>query len=159
MLQDAPRSIARGFALGIFVGMTPTMGIQMVIAGFLATVLKWNPVSAVLGVWITTPATAPFIYGANYFLGVHVYGWLTGDILPLQFKVGGIWSLLSKAPKVFLILLIGGILLGLPLAVVSYYVMYGLIIEYRKDEDKILNMIKHYWAVRDHHDDNHHPSA
>jgi uncharacterized protein (DUF2062 family) len=60
-IRGQPREIALGFALGIFIGMTPTMGIQMPIAVFFAAMLKWSKISAALGVCITNPFTSPFI--------------------------------------------------------------------------------------------------
>jgi uncharacterized protein (DUF2062 family) len=39
-----------GFAFGIFIGMTPTMGIQMPIAVFIAALIKWSKISAAFGV-------------------------------------------------------------------------------------------------------------
>ena len=61
-LRGDPRGIALGFALGLFIGMTPSIGFQMVIAAAIAASLKWNKISAAMGVWITNPLTAPLVY-------------------------------------------------------------------------------------------------
>ena len=45
-IRGRPREIALGFALGIFIGMTATMGIQMPIAVFFTAMLKWSKISA-----------------------------------------------------------------------------------------------------------------
>lgn len=68
-LQGAPDEIAKGVAIGIFVGMTPTLGVQMVIAIFVAIWLKQNKIAAALGVWITNPVTAAPIYALQYESG------------------------------------------------------------------------------------------
>jgi uncharacterized protein (DUF2062 family) len=68
-IRGTPREIGLGFAIGLFVGMSPTMGFQMAIAVFLAAVFKWNKISAAAAVWITNPVTAPIIYGVTYFIG------------------------------------------------------------------------------------------
>ncbi len=68
-LRGDPREIALGFALGLFIGMSPSMGFQMVIAAAVAAFLKWDIISAAMGVWITNPLTAPFIYSLTYFVG------------------------------------------------------------------------------------------
>ncbi len=73
-LKGTTEEVARGTALGIFIGMTPTMGFQMPIALFCALILRMNKLAAVLGVWITNPITAPFIYGLEYESG----RWLLG---------------------------------------------------------------------------------
>ncbi|WP_432822513.1 DUF2062 domain-containing protein [Trichloromonas sp.] len=68
-LRGTPDEIAKGMALGIFIGMSPTFGFQMAIAVFFAFLLKENKLAAVLGVWITNPVTAPFIYALEYESG------------------------------------------------------------------------------------------
>ncbi|MDY0094366.1 MAG: DUF2062 domain-containing protein [Candidatus Vecturithrix sp.] len=151
-LEGEPHKIAQGFALGIFVGMTPTMGIQMLIAGFLAALLKWNPISAMMGVWITTPATAPVIYGTTYIVGAKIYTCFTGDRLPLRFRLRDIFEMLAKTPKIFSVLMIGGVLLGLPLAILSYYAALFLIKEYRKDKEKLKKTLIRCLSFRRKHD-------
>ncbi len=68
-LRGTPDEIAKGLALGIFIGMTPTFGMQMLIAVVFAFLLKENKLAAALGVWITNPLTAPFIYALEYESG------------------------------------------------------------------------------------------
>lgn len=68
-LQGTPHEVAKGVALGIFIGMTPTLGFQMAIGVFFAWILKESKVAAALGVWITNPLTAPFIYALEYETG------------------------------------------------------------------------------------------
>ncbi len=58
-IRGDPHKIALGFSLGLFVGMSPSMGVQMPIAIFIAALLKWNKISSAAGVWITNPLTAP----------------------------------------------------------------------------------------------------
>ncbi len=73
-LRGLPDEIAKGVALGIFIGMTPTFGFQMAIAIFFAYLLRENRLAAVLGVWVTNPVTAPFIYAAEYEVGHRLLG-------------------------------------------------------------------------------------
>ncbi len=68
-LNGSPDDIAKGMALGIFIGMTPTFGFQMAIAIFCAWLLQENKIAAVVGVWVTNPLTAPFIYALEYETG------------------------------------------------------------------------------------------
>ena len=68
-LRGTPEEVAKGFALGIFIGMTPTFGVQMPIAFFFAWLLRENKLAAIIGVWVTNPLTAPFIYASEYEIG------------------------------------------------------------------------------------------
>lgn len=73
-LRGTPEEVAKGLALGIFIGMTPTFGFQMVIALFFAWLLKENKLAALLGVWVTNPITAPIIYATQYETGRIILG-------------------------------------------------------------------------------------
>lgn len=67
--DDTPHRIALGVALGTFVGFTPTMGAQTVIALALATLFRANKVVCLPFVWITNPFTFAPIYWACWRFG------------------------------------------------------------------------------------------
>ncbi len=68
--QGTPESLARGFAVGIFVALTPTVGLQMVLAGLAAHVLRGNRAMAIALAWITNPLTIGPIFYFNYRVGL-----------------------------------------------------------------------------------------
>lgn len=131
-IRGRPREIALGFALGIFIGMTPTMGIQMLIAVFFASLLKWSKISAAFGVWITNPFSAPFVYGITYFVGAHLLGLKTTIALPEELTWGIVREILKNAPVIFGALTVGGILVGLPLAILGYYLSFAAVNKYQQ---------------------------
>lgn len=115
-LRGAPDEVAKGVALGIFIGMTPTFGFQMVLAIFIALLLKENRLAAALGVWITNPVTAPFIYALEYesgrlLLGVPHVG------LPEAFTLQALGNL---GGEVMLPLVVGSLIYGALCSVLSY---------------------------------------
>lgn len=61
-IRNEPSQIAWGGAIAIFVAVTPTMGIQTVLALFLATLFKVNRIVAGVLVWVTNVFTAIPIY-------------------------------------------------------------------------------------------------
>lgn len=131
-IRGRPRDIALGFALGIFIGMTPTMGIQMPIAVFFAAMLKWSKISAAFGVWITNPFTSPFIYGFTYIVGAKVLGLKVKMTLPEDFSWSIVKELIENAPVIFGAMTIGGILIGFPLAILSYYLSFATVNKYQQ---------------------------
>lgn len=135
-LRGDPREIALGFALGLFIGMSPSMGFQMVIAAAVAAFLKWDIISAAMGVWITNPLTAPFIYSLTYFVGSKIYGTSNVFNIPDEITVPVVKEILAKSPGIFYSLTIGGIVLGIPLAVAGYFISYRLVSRYRDDLKK-----------------------
>ena len=131
-IKGQPREIALGFALGIFIGMTPTMGIQMPIAVLFAALFKWSKISAAVGVLITNPLTSPFIYGITYIVGAKLLGLKVTMTMPEDFTGSIVREMLKNAPAIFGALTIGGILIGLPLAVLSYYLSFAAINKYQQ---------------------------
>lgn len=71
-LRSSPRAIAGGFGLGTFIAFTPTVGVQLIIALFLATLFNLNRPAASIPVWITNPVTVAPIYTFNYWLGLKI---------------------------------------------------------------------------------------
>ncbi len=67
--RGSSQSIAGGAALGVFVGLSPTVGFQMIISAVLATVFRLNRLAAILPVWITNPVTIPPIYYFEFVVG------------------------------------------------------------------------------------------
>jgi uncharacterized protein (DUF2062 family) len=131
-IRGEAREIALGFALGLFVGITPTMGIQMIIAVFFAALFKWNKISAAIGVWISNPLTAPVIYSITYLLGAGILGLKNSFRLSDLQGITAVVEILKKAPEILVALVIGGIVLGFPIAVLGYYLSYAAIRRYRE---------------------------
>jgi uncharacterized protein len=122
-LRAEPIDIAKGFALGIFIGMTPTFGIQMIIAVFLAMFLEENKIAAAVGVWITNPLTAPFIYALEYESGRLLLG-LDRAQLPHEMTFAAIKSL---GWEVMLPMTAGSLLYGTIISIISYMVMLQMV--------------------------------
>jgi len=108
------------------------MGIQLLIALFFASLLKWSKISAAFGVWITNPFTAPFIYGITYFVGAHLLGLKTTITLPDELTWSIVREIPKNAPVIFGALTVGGILVGLPLAISGYYVSFAAVNKYQQ---------------------------
>ena len=132
-IRGQPREIALGLALGIFIGMAPIMGFQTGIAIFFAALFKWSKISAALGVWITNPLSAPLIYSLTYVTGAWLLGVESGLNLHPELSASAIEKMLQKAPEVLGVLTIGGIVIGLPLAFISYYISYAAVLKYQKN--------------------------
>ena len=132
-IRGKPREIALGLALGLFVAMSPTMGFQMIIAIFFATLFKWNKIAAAIAVWLSNPLTAPFIYSLTYFIGARLLGTASLRALPKELSFSTIYALLQKAPEIILAMTIGGVILGIPLAIFGYYFSYTAVQKYQKD--------------------------
>ncbi len=141
-IHGNPREIALGFALGLFVGMSPTMGFQIIIAVFLAALFGWNKITAGMGVWITNPLTAPFIYSGTYVLGAGILGLDNHFTFHDGITLSALVQMMKDAPIIFTALTVGGIFIGTPLALAGYYIAYALVKKYQDDLKKALEKQK-----------------
>ena len=131
--HGTPDQVARGMALGVFLAFTPLLGLQMLLAVILATLTYSNRPAAVAAVWITNPFTALPVYLMTYRIGRYFtpgYGNLDirrrltavvvdeqGEWLNLARQLREITSL---GAEILVPMFIGGFVVGLGLAIVSY---------------------------------------
>lgn len=132
-IRGTPREISWGLAVGLMIGMTPLMGIQTIIALFAAALFRCNKISAVLGVYITNPFTAPFIYAATYFVGAKMVGNGSAAGIPKAEGITGFLNILTQAPDIFWKMFLGGFILGVPISAAGYYIAYKLLVKYQEE--------------------------
>ena len=137
-LQASPESLARGVALGLFVSTTPTFGVQTFIALFFAALLRCSKICAVIAAQLTNALTAPFIFLGTYYLGAVIldrpFDRARLDGLLDGFQWGNMWEsgLSAFAPlwegfrDVFIALWVGGLIVGVILAAIGYFVVLGI---------------------------------
>jgi uncharacterized protein (DUF2062 family) len=81
-LKGEPGAIADGLAIGVFIGVTPTIPLHTILIILICFLFKKNITAGYLGSWIiSNPLTIPFFYVAEYRLGKcllgNFYKWLT----------------------------------------------------------------------------------
>lgn len=133
-LHGSPEQIAWGAAAGFFVAMSPTIGFQMLIAVPIAALFKVNKVAAAASVWLTNPATAPFIYWFNYKVGAKLLGY------PVKagFLSHPSWETFWHSGRhVFLSLTLGGAITGIVVGLVGYFVILSMVKTAREKARKL----------------------
>ena len=129
-VNDTPHRIALTFALGVFIGISPFLGIHTVGAFFLAWLLGLNRFVAVAGVYVTNPWTIVPIYSFGLWIGLKITG--THQILPdIDWRHASLLSLIGELKHLIVPFFVGTITLGIVAAVVSYFVVYGAVKKYR----------------------------
>lgn len=133
-LRRSPRSIAGGFALGTFIAMTPTFGVQLFLVLAIATAINVNRPAAMLTVWITNVATIAPIYTFNYWVGNLFWGGpavreVYAQFLDLAAKLVkiDIWEVMEQfrvvmalGREIIIPLVIGSVIVGLICAALVY---------------------------------------
>lgn len=149
--NDAPKAVAMGVSLGLFIAWTPILGIRMIVAFFFAIIFKANRVVAMAVVWVCNPLTYIPMWSAGYIVGKITLKLFT-DInsgqsvpaaqqasrfnlfeLPSRFSESAFWkeaasSLLAKGLELW----IGSLIIGAVFAIAGYFLTYYLIIKHRK---------------------------
>jgi uncharacterized protein (DUF2062 family) len=99
--------------------MSPTMGLQMAIAIPLAAFFRISKLASAAAVWLTNPATAPFIYWFNYKLGAKLLGYP----LKVGFLSNPSWETFWRAgTHAIFSLTLGGIISGIIVALPGYFI-------------------------------------
>lgn len=127
-LRATPHDIALGAAIGMFVAFTPTFGVQMLLAAAIATLLRTSRPAAMIPVWITNPITMGPIYAFTWYVGTLLspasataatrLGEPDGPAAPLF--DGTLAGLFNTGTALLWPLTLGGIFVGLLLALVTY---------------------------------------
>lgn len=128
-LRGEPRKIALGMAIGVFVGITPTIPLHTVLSTGLIFIFRQNLTAALLGNWISNPLTIPMLYFTEYQIGRHLLGLgeqrLMLDEFSLQEIVRAGW-------EIFYPLLLGGLILAPLFAVPAYFITHKAVVAMRK---------------------------
>jgi len=121
-IKGDPQMVARGFALGSFIGMLPFPGFQVLISAAFASVLKYNKAAAISGVFNTNLATGAFVFAFNFWLGKKVLGIETAFEMPDKINLSFAKTVINAGTDVFLSLLTGGIITGLVAMFLAYHI-------------------------------------
>ncbi len=132
-LHGDPHYVALGLAIGIFVAITPTIPFHTILAVALAVLLKASKPAAILGVWASNPFTVVFLYYACYKTGFLFFEGNSGAFesieilirhlesdIHLNEKMSYFSGFMHTQAKMFMVINLGGVLLGLPFGFITY---------------------------------------
>ena len=153
-IPDTPHKISLGMSCGIFASFTPLFGLHFLIAGLLSYLLRANVLASLIGTFVGNPITFPIITVFNLKLGEWILGsseYSSGDggkifegfldfiflIYKSFFTEGSIGE--NNVPRmneflngVFIPYSLGGLILGILIAVMSYFLLRPLVATYQK---------------------------
>ena len=131
-LKGDPYALAFGTAIGVFVGITPTMPLHTVTILILAFLTRTSAIAGVLSSWVVcNPLTYIPIYYFSTVIGNAVtpyeLNWekiqsVVAEISSAQSFGHSLQILAGLGLESLTVLLVGGCLLALPFALVSYYI-------------------------------------
>ena len=130
-LQGDPRKLAWGMALGVFIGVTPTVPFHTVAVLVLAPILRISPVTAYMGIWIMNPVTIAPLYVAAYKVGKFLLFRGGPLCLPATYDLQNTLDLLWRGG---LALQVGGVIIAVPPAIISYFLTLWAVERYRQQK-------------------------
>jgi uncharacterized protein len=148
-LDEEPSRLAMGMAVGVFIGLTPLYGLHTLLALVVAWVFRLNKAATITGAWLNLPWFAPFIYAFCLKLGEAIlsggvdFSWskmidlAEGTAAYLKSSPSQhvedlwqmLWDMMFTASRP---LFVGTTLVGLVLAVVTYFLVLEAVLEVRR---------------------------
>lgn len=130
-LKGDPDVLARGVAIGIFIGITPTIPLHTGLVLFFALALRASKIAALLA---SMMVSNPFTFFLQYYLAWRIGNWLTPHDLSWA-RISQVMSVLTSEAtfrealnsvmslgiETITVMVLGGCLLALPLSVVGYF--------------------------------------
>jgi len=138
--DQTPGSVATGMAIGILVGFTPFVGLQTILALFLAWIIGCNKMSTLVGAYITNPLTMPVIYGFTFWIGQTVIPAARSIEWPQTLQLSEWNTFLHSSPLIFQSLTAGGFMIGIPGAILSYFLTYKVVSEFQMRRVRRMNL-------------------
>ena len=137
-LRGQPEEVAGGMAIGVCIGLTPTVPLHMVLAVLIAFLLGKSKLAAALGCWVANPFFLPFVYLLDYKVGQIVTGASGPSLVLSDFSFS---YLLELGWDIYYPLFMGGIVVGLFSLLPSYFITKKIVILYRERRRKRLEKI------------------
>lgn len=161
--------VSWGVAIGLFVGLTPTMGGQMYIVALIWTICRYlfqfrffMPVGVAI-VWVSNPVTVAPLYYLFLITGNLLFQFLELPFIALTWstfhgKFGelaqyGGWDLMVEGTK-FLVyelgfpMLVGCLFYAIPLSIIFYFVTQVFLTRYRKYKAEQENLTYEEWRLK-----------
>lgn len=130
--RSSPHNIALGLGLGMFIGAMPIIPFQTVTVIVLAFALRTSKLSAWLATCYSNVFTMVPFYSFLYMLGKLVYPvQTTFDSTKLEMS-----QMIAQGWDMFLAMVFGGFIFGIPASVVTYFLSRQAVVRYRKLRDE-----------------------
>ena len=135
-LPASPHAIAAGFACGSMVSFTPLLGLHFILAVVFAYLIRGNLIAALLGTIVGNPITFPFIWGVIYKVGAFVTATKHNQFnYEINFDM-----IITQTYEIFLPMLLGGIILAIPVWLITYLLTHSFVSSYKKSKKKYKNI-------------------
>lgn len=140
-LDEPPERTALAFAVGTFIAFSPLLGLHMILAGLLLLVRRLNRVALMAGVFIGNPWTMGPIIVASWAIGRLIIGAPPVELPQVTISAmatAGFWQMLASQWRQLLPFAVGGMILSVVGALISYPLMLFALKAYRRKFPKVI---------------------
>src|SRR5512138_1161571 len=143
-IQADPWPICMGYAFGVFLATTPFIGLKVLIAIPICYLFRWSKISAIIGVLHVNIITGPVFYGFAFMIGRIIVGTQL-DFNPAELlSFHGFLEMVTGSLGVFLSLLAGGAVIGIPSSVAAYFLASAIV---RKKAPSSMTVVRRAYEV------------
>lgn len=130
-LKGDPFSLARGVGIGVFVGLTPTIPFHTALTGLFCLLCRGNVLAGIASnVLVSNPVTIPLHYAAAWVVGSLLFpgasSWdqVSGILAEIRHaSLLDVPTILGYGLRILGPLLLGGVLIALPPAILAYFLV------------------------------------
>ncbi|MBU0729597.1 MAG: DUF2062 domain-containing protein [Proteobacteria bacterium] len=133
-LKGDPASLARGVALGVFIGITPTIPLHMTMIIAFSFVFRSSIIAGILASWVVSN---PLTFLPQYYLSWKIGGFFSPHDLSWD-RIQSVMDVISTHPgfsetmktlgqlglETILAMILGGCILAAPFTIASYFASY-----------------------------------
>jgi len=146
-IKDTPHRIAMAFALGVFMGISPLIGLHYLGAFFLAWLFRLNKLVTLIGASVNNPWTIVPISSFSVWVGAKLIGlkkvlpdvdWGNVTITNIVSKFTDMDKLIYLMKELMPLIasfFVGSMIMCTITSVASYFILQMLVIRYRKTQD------------------------
>jgi uncharacterized protein (DUF2062 family) len=125
-LKESPHRIALAFSAGVFIGMSPLLGLHTILGVTSAWLFRLNTFAIIAGVYVMNPWTIVPIYAFSTWLGAQCLG-LEQMIPEIDWSNVTFSYILSSLELLLFPFLFGTFLMGSITFFISYIIIYRAI--------------------------------
>lgn len=130
-VNDTPHRIAIAFALGVFWGISPLVGLHTIGAFSFAWLFRLNRLVAVVGVYITNPWTVVPIYSFCLWVGIKLVG-MKQALPEVDWKNLTFMYMIHTLTPLLWPFVVGTVVVATVSGIMSYFIIYNAALRYRK---------------------------
>ncbi len=130
-INESPHRIALTFSIGLFIGISPFIGMHTILALLVAFIFRLNKIIILLGTYVTNPWTIIPIYTFSTFIGTKILG-IKSVIPDIDWTNITFLKIMNGMKPLIIPFFLGTTFVGAISSIIIYFILYALIKKTRR---------------------------